>query len=121
MARCYGRAAARDQRRAARAVVNAAAVGVLPMRTGTDRVSRPPSAPAGVVAHWHVDDIESTWKRLLSLGAREHEAPRDHGHGFVAGAAVDPFGNLLGVMHNPHFVEVTGGGGRPVTDASAEG
>ncbi|MYX38625.1 glyoxalase/bleomycin resistance/dioxygenase family protein [Streptomyces sp. SID8377] len=69
-------------------------------------VSRTPSAPAGVVAYWHVDDVGAVWERLLSLGARSREAPRDHGHGFVAGAAVDPFGNLLGVMYNPHFAEM---------------
>ncbi|MFF3252611.1 VOC family protein [Actinacidiphila glaucinigra] len=43
-------------------------------------VSRTPSAPAGVVAYWHVDDVGAVWERLLSLGARAHEAPRDHGH-----------------------------------------
>lgn len=87
-------------------------------------VSRTPSAPAGVVAYWHVDDLEAVWERLISLGARPHEAPRDHGHGFVAGAALDPFGNLLGVMYNPHFVEtaeVAGGAGRSVTGAPAGG
>ncbi|MFG2302113.1 VOC family protein [Actinacidiphila glaucinigra] len=31
-------------------------------------VSRTPSAPAGVVAYWHVDDLGAVWERLLSLG-----------------------------------------------------
>ncbi|MGW2349799.1 VOC family protein [Actinacidiphila glaucinigra] len=87
-------------------------------------VSRTPSAPAGVVAYWHVDDVGAVWERLLSLGARAHEAPRDHGHGFVAGAAVDPFGNLIGVMYNPHFAEMAAaprGGAPGVTPAPAGG
>ena len=87
-------------------------------------VSRTPSAPAGVVAYWHVDDVGAVWEQLLSLGARAHEAPRDHGHGFVAGAAVDPFGNLIGVMYNPHFaemVEAPRGGAPGVIPAPAGG
>jgi hypothetical protein len=27
---------------------------------------------------------------------------------FVTASVVDPFGNILGVMHNPHFLEVLG-------------
>jgi hypothetical protein len=26
--------------------------------------------------------------------------------GFVTAAVVDPFGNILGVMHNPHYLEI---------------
>ena len=36
----------------------------------------------------------------------EHERPQDRGQGFVTATVVDPFGNLLGVMYNPHYVEV---------------
>jgi hypothetical protein len=28
------------------------------------------------------------------------------GEGFVTAAVVDPFGNVLGVMYNPHYLEV---------------
>jgi predicted enzyme related to lactoylglutathione lyase len=70
-------------------------------------ISRTPSAPAGVVAYWHVDDVDATLARLLGLGAREHEPLRDYGD-FRAGAVLDPFGNVLGVMHNPHYLEVLG-------------
>lgn len=76
-------------------------------------ISRTPSAPAGVVTYWHVDDIGATWERLLAMGARENEAPRDYGLGFCAGSAVDPFGNILGVMFNPHYVEILNKPGRP--------
>ncbi|WP_438309664.1 VOC family protein [Streptomyces sp. HUAS TT3] len=68
-------------------------------------VSRTPSAPAGVVAYWHVDDVDAEMARLLGLGAKEHEPLRDYG-GFRAGAVLDPFGNVLGVMYNPHYLEV---------------
>ncbi|GAB7029042.1 VOC family protein [Streptomyces sp. NPDC021749] len=89
-------------------------------------ISRTPSAPAGVVAYWHVDDIDATMARLLKLGAKEHEALRDYGD-FRAGAVLDPFGNILGVMHNPHYLKVlgdrgrTGSGSGPARDADGEG
>jgi hypothetical protein len=42
------------------------------------------------------------------MGATQHEPPRDRGRGFITATAIDPFGNLLGVMYNPHYLEVLG-------------
>lgn len=69
---------------------------------------RPDAAaiPGGALTHWHVDDLAATIERLLSLGATEWEPITPHGDsGFVTASVVDPFGNLLGVMYNPHYVE----------------
>ncbi|WP_113703024.1 VOC family protein [Nonomuraea lactucae] len=68
----------------------------------------PPAAPGGAVMYWHVDDLTATRDRLLELGAKEHEpiTERGEGEGFVTASVVDPFGNILGVMHNPHYLEV---------------
>ncbi|MFE7560520.1 VOC family protein [Kitasatospora sp. NPDC057500] len=74
-------------------------------------ISRTPSAPAGVVAYWHVDDVDAVMARLLELGAAPHEPLRDYGP-FRAGAVRDPFGNVLGVMFNPHFLDVLAGAWR---------
>ena len=74
-----------------------------------DNRYRPPGAakgPGGVVVYWHVDDVHATFERLLSMGATGHEPPTDRGEGFVTATVVDPFGNLLGVMYNPHYVEM---------------
>jgi predicted enzyme related to lactoylglutathione lyase len=65
-----------------------------------------PTGPSGVVAYWHVDDVPATLDRLLSMGATQHEAPRDFGAGFVGASVIDPFGNILGIMYNPHYLEV---------------
>ena len=62
--------------------------------------------PGGVVVYWHVDDVHAAFERLLKLGATEHERPADRGAGFVTATVIDPFGNLFGVMYNPHYVEV---------------
>ncbi|MFD0577025.1 VOC family protein [Dactylosporangium darangshiense] len=63
------------------------------------------TGPVGAVLYWHVDDVHGTLARLLSLGATQHEPAQDRGHGFVTATVVDPFGNLLGIMYNPHYVE----------------
>lgn len=64
------------------------------------------SGPAGSITYWHVDDVQATLDRLLSLGAEQLEGIRERGHGFVTASVVDPFGNVLGIMVNPHYVEV---------------
>jgi predicted enzyme related to lactoylglutathione lyase len=67
----------------------------------------PAVGPAGVIAYWHVDDVTATLERLLSMGAREYEPLTHRGEaGFVTASVVDPFGNILGVMYNPHYLEV---------------
>jgi predicted enzyme related to lactoylglutathione lyase len=66
------------------------------------------SGPAGAVTYWHVDDLQAAYEQLLSMGATEHESPTERGigTGFVTASVVDPFGNILGIMYNPHYLEV---------------
>ena len=63
-------------------------------------------AGAGVVTYWHVDDVAGALETLLAKGATLHDQIRERGSGFVTASVVDPFGNLLGVMYNPHYLEV---------------
>ncbi|WP_067700282.1 VOC family protein [Nocardia jejuensis] len=69
-----------------------------------------PDQPGGQIVNWHVDDIAATFDRLLSMGAKEYEpiTERGQGTGFVTAAVVDPFGNVLGIMSNPHYLEILG-------------
>jgi predicted enzyme related to lactoylglutathione lyase len=64
------------------------------------------STPAGVIAFWHVSDVDATLEKLLGLGAKMLEAPKDRGQGFITASVIDPFGNILGVMYNPHYLKV---------------
>ena len=64
------------------------------------------TTPGGAVMHWHVDDLEGTVRRLLALGATEYQPITRHGENFATASVVDPFGNVLGVMHNPHYLEM---------------
>jgi hypothetical protein len=40
------------------------------------------------------------------MGATEYEPVIERAAGFTTASVVDPFGNILGVMHNPHYVEI---------------
>jgi predicted enzyme related to lactoylglutathione lyase len=66
-----------------------------------------PTGPGGAVLYWHVDDVRAAMDKVLSLGAKEYLPITERGtSGFVTAAVVDPFGNVLGLMYNPHYLEV---------------
>ncbi len=54
-------------------------------------------------AYWGVTDADASYARLIALGARDHEPIQDVGEGIRVGSVYDPFGNVLGVIFNPHF------------------
>jgi predicted enzyme related to lactoylglutathione lyase len=62
--------------------------------------------PAGALMNWHVDDLEATLARLISLGAKELQGITPRGEGFVTASVIDPFGNVIGIMTNPHYLKV---------------
>lgn len=68
-----------------------------------------PAAPGGAIIFWHVDDLETTLRTLLAKGATEYQPITERGHGFVTASVIDPFGNVLGIMSNPHYLEVLAG------------
>jgi len=75
-----------------------------------DRRYAPPTAatePGGAVLFWHVDDIEGMFERLKRMGATEYEPIIPRGDsGFITASVIDPFGNVLGIMYNPHYLEM---------------
>jgi predicted enzyme related to lactoylglutathione lyase len=65
------------------------------------------ATPGGVITYWHVDDVSATFERLVAMGAKEYQPITPRGdQGFVTAAVVDPFGNVLGIMYNPHYLEI---------------
>ncbi len=58
---------------------------------------------AAGVAYWGVEDIGAEYKRLLELGATSVSDVQDVGGGILVAEVRDPFGNVLGVIYNPHF------------------
>ena len=65
--------------------------------------------PGGAVLLWHVDDLQASFDRLLELGATVYEPITERSGGFITASVVDPFGNVLGIMTNPHYAELHGG------------
>ena len=67
------------------------------------------TGPGGVILYWHVDDVPAALDRLLSMGAKPHQPITEWGtKGFITASVVDPFGNVLGIMYNPHYVDMLG-------------
>jgi len=64
--------------------------------------------PGGAVLHWHVDDVQAALDRLLAMGATPYQPLTEYGPGFVTASVTDPFGNVLGIMYNRHYLEVLG-------------
>lgn len=64
------------------------------------------TAPGRQFVYWHVDDLDAMIERLIALGAEEYEPKTVRGPGFVTASVVDPFGNILGVMYNQHYLDV---------------
>jgi predicted enzyme related to lactoylglutathione lyase len=57
----------------------------------------------GVAVYWGVSDADVALKRLLSLGATEGTNVQDVGEGIRVATVFDPFGNVFGIIENPHF------------------
>jgi predicted enzyme related to lactoylglutathione lyase len=61
-----------------------------------------PSA-AGAQVFWGVPDAAAELSRLEGLGAVVHEPVKDVGGGIKVASVKDPFGNVFGLIENPHF------------------
>ena len=60
--------------------------------------------PGGTVAYWGVTSLFRTIRRVESKGVEVVSPLRDVGGGILVATIRDPFGNLLGLIENPHFV-----------------
>jgi predicted enzyme related to lactoylglutathione lyase len=65
--------------------------------------SRSAPGAAGVVAYWGVADADAALAHLLAAGATAHAAVTDVGGGIRVATVLDPFGNVFGIIENPHF------------------
>ncbi len=64
------------------------------------------AGPGGAVVFWHVDDIDAMLARVKAMGATEYEPLIKREAGFITASVVDPFGNILGLMYNPHYLQI---------------
>ena len=56
-----------------------------------------------VVTYWGVPDIEKAYQHMLDKGATARDAVMEVGEGIKVGSVADPFGNVIGLIYNPHF------------------
>ena len=67
----------------------------------------PDAATSTVGVYWGVNDIMAAYARLLELGAEPRTAVedvgQDEGNVIRTGDVLDPWGNVLGLIENPHF------------------
>jgi catechol 2,3-dioxygenase-like lactoylglutathione lyase family enzyme len=57
----------------------------------------------GQVPYWGVENAEIAFSRLIELGATARDNVEDVGGGIKVATVKDPFGNVFGVIENPHF------------------
>ena len=57
----------------------------------------------GVVVYWGVADADAALEHLLSLGVAERTNVQDVDEGIRVATVLDPFGNIFGLIENPHF------------------
>lgn len=58
------------------------------------------------IIFWHVDDLDGMIAIAKAHGATEYEPKTSRGEGFITASLVDPFGNILGLMYNVHYLSV---------------
>ena len=58
---------------------------------------------SNVVAYWGVADARAAHEHVQKLGAANHSDPQDVGGGIIVATVTDPFGNVFGIIENPHF------------------
>jgi predicted enzyme related to lactoylglutathione lyase len=57
----------------------------------------------GTTAYWGVTDAGQALVDLVKAGATLRAAATEVGDGIRVGSVIDPFGNELAVIENPHF------------------
>jgi catechol 2,3-dioxygenase-like lactoylglutathione lyase family enzyme len=66
-------------------------------------LSEPGVGEGSVTAYWGVANAPASLARLLGLGAVARSPVQDVGGGIKVATVFDPFGNVLGIIENPHF------------------
>jgi predicted enzyme related to lactoylglutathione lyase len=59
--------------------------------------------PGGSVAYWGVKDLAATFEQLSKRNVNVVAPLQDVGEGIKVATISDPFGNLIGLIENPHF------------------
>jgi len=61
------------------------------------------AGPGGTVAYWRVPEIEGAVRHFVTAGATIVAPVQEVGDDIKVATVADPYGNLIGVIENPHF------------------
>jgi len=61
------------------------------------------SGEGGSVAYWRVDAIDEAVRHFVRAGGTVASAVQEVGEGIKVAKIADPFGNVIGLLENPHF------------------
>ena len=61
------------------------------------------TGPGGSVAYWRVASIDAAVAHFIASGAAVVAPAQEVGEGIKVATVSDPFGNLIGLIENPHF------------------
>jgi len=61
------------------------------------------TGPGGSVAYWRVPTINDAVRHFVACGATLVAPAQEVGEGIKVATVSDPFGNLIGLIENPHF------------------
>lgn len=73
-------------------------LGLQPLET-----ERQSETSENVLTYWGVENVAQSFLDLLDLGATPHENPTDVGGNIIVASVRDPWGNVFGIIDNPHF------------------
>ena len=77
-------------------------IGGFELGLDPDTSDQKPGA-GGSVTYWGVASMADTMKALKTEGVTVRSEPREVGGGIIVAAIEDPFGNVIGLIENPHF------------------
>ena len=71
---------------------------------GLDPDPSTPAGPGGSLPYWRVEKIGPAFDHFVANGATVVNPVQDVGGEIKVATVADPFGNLIGLIENPHFV-----------------
>ncbi len=73
-------------------------LGLLPEETPTT------DKATSVALYWGVNNIQASYEKLIGNGATANEEPENVGGELMVASVKDPWGNIIGIIYNPHFI-----------------
>lgn len=62
-----------------------------------------PGGAGGSTGYWGVDNADDAFAHMIASGATEESPVTETGDGIKVAVVLDPFGNRVGIIENPHF------------------